>query len=48
VTTGRRWKDNIKIDLEEIAFANVDWIQLSQKRNQRRDLGNMVMKFRVL
>jgi hypothetical protein len=26
----RRWEDNIKMDLREIAFGDVDWIHLAQ------------------
>jgi hypothetical protein len=28
----RRWEDNIKIDLREIGFGDVDWIDLAQDR----------------
>jgi hypothetical protein len=28
----RRWEDNIKIDLREIGFGDVDWIDLAQYR----------------
>jgi hypothetical protein len=27
---GRRWEDNIKMDLREIGFGDVDWIHLAQ------------------
>jgi hypothetical protein len=30
----RRWKDNIKIDLGEIGFGDVDWIHLAQDRDR--------------
>jgi hypothetical protein len=29
-----RWKDNIRMDLKEIFWKVVDWIHLSQDRNQ--------------
>jgi hypothetical protein len=29
-----RWEDNIKIDLKEISYADVDWIRLAQDRVQ--------------
>jgi hypothetical protein len=32
----RRWVDNIKMDLREIGWAGVDWIELAQ---DRRTLG---------
>ena len=25
----RRWKDNIKIDLQEVGFGSMDWIELA-------------------
>jgi hypothetical protein len=41
-----RWKDNIKIDLREIRFGDVDWIHLSQDRDRWRALVNTVMNLR--
>jgi hypothetical protein len=29
----RRWKDNIKMNLREIGFGDVDWIYLAQDRD---------------
>jgi hypothetical protein len=43
----RRWQDNIKMDLREIGFADVDWINLAQDRDRWRALVNMVMNLRV-
>jgi hypothetical protein len=28
----RRWEDNIKMDLQEVVFGGMDWIDLSQDR----------------
>jgi hypothetical protein len=42
-----RWEDNIKIDLWEIGFGDVDWIILAQDRDRWRDLVNTVMNLRV-
>jgi hypothetical protein len=42
-----RWEDNIKMDLREIGFGNVDWIHLAQDRNRWQALMNMVMNLRV-
>jgi hypothetical protein len=42
-----RWEDNIKIDLGEIGFGNVDWIHLTQDRDRWRALVNTVMNLRV-
>jgi hypothetical protein len=30
----RRWEDNIKMDLSEIGFEDVDWIHLAQDRDK--------------
>jgi hypothetical protein len=43
----RAWIDNIKIDLREIGWDGMDWIDLAQDREQRRALVNTVMNFRV-
>jgi hypothetical protein len=43
----RRWEDNIKIDLREIGFGDVDWIHWAQDRDRLRALLNMVMNLRV-
>jgi hypothetical protein len=43
----RRWVDNIKIDLREIGWGGVDWIDLAQDRDQWRALVNTVMNLRV-
>jgi hypothetical protein len=43
----RRWVDNIKIDLKEIWWDGVDWIDLAQDRDQWRALVNTVMNFWV-
>jgi hypothetical protein len=36
--------DNIKIDLKEIEWDGMDWIELAQDRDQWRALVNTVMK----
>jgi hypothetical protein len=43
----RRWVDNIKMDLREIGWDGMDWIDLAQDRIQWRALVNMVMNLRV-
>jgi hypothetical protein len=43
----RRWVDNIKMDLREIGWDGIDWIDLAQDRDQWRVLGNAVMNLRV-
>jgi hypothetical protein len=42
-----RWEDNIKMDLKEIVFGDVYWINLTQDRDMWRALVNTVMNFRV-
>jgi hypothetical protein len=43
----RRWEDNMKTDLREIGFGDVDWINLAQDRDRWRALVNTVMNLRV-
>jgi hypothetical protein len=43
----RRWEDNIKMNLREIGFRDVDWIHLAQDRDRWRALVNTVMNLRV-
>jgi hypothetical protein len=42
-----RWEDNIKMDLREIGFGDVDWIHWAQDRDRWRALVNTVMNLRV-
>jgi hypothetical protein len=42
-----RWVDNIKIDIGERGWGNMDWIDLAQDRDQWRALVNMVMNLQV-
>jgi hypothetical protein len=44
---GRRWEDNMKMDLWEIGFGVVDWIHWAQDRDRWRALANTVMNLRV-
>jgi hypothetical protein len=39
--------DNIKMDLREIGWSGMDWIDLVQDRDQWRALVNTVMNFLV-
>jgi hypothetical protein len=43
----RRWVDNIRMDLGEVEWCDVDWIDLAQDRNRRRALVNSVLNLRV-
>jgi hypothetical protein len=44
----RRWEDGIKMDVREIGWRSVDWMQLAQDRDQWRAVVNTVMKLLVL
>jgi hypothetical protein len=43
----RRWVDNIRMDLEEVEWGDVDWIGLAKDRNRWRALVNSVLNQRV-
>jgi hypothetical protein len=43
----RRRDDNVKIDLGEVGWGDVDWIGLAQGRNRWRALVNSVLNLRV-
>jgi hypothetical protein len=42
-----RWEDNIKMDLREIGFGDVNWIHWAQNMDRWRALVNTVMNLRV-
>jgi hypothetical protein len=44
----RRWEDGIRMDLREIDWGSVEWIQLVHDRERRRAVVNTVMNLRVL
>jgi hypothetical protein len=43
----RRWVDNIRIDLGDMEWGDVDWIGLAQDRNRWRAVVNSVLNLRV-
>jgi hypothetical protein len=43
----RWWVDNIKMNLREIGWDGMDWIDLAQDRDQSRALVNAVMNLQV-
>jgi hypothetical protein len=45
--TRRRWVDNIKMDLREIVWDGMNWIDLAQTMDQWRALVNTVINLRV-
>jgi hypothetical protein len=44
----RIWENNIRMDLREIEWEGVNWLQLAQDRGQCWALVNTVMNLRVL
>jgi hypothetical protein len=43
----RRWKNNIKMDLQEVGGGRGDWMELAQVRDRWRALVGTVRDFRV-
>jgi hypothetical protein len=43
----RKWVDNIKVDLRQIGWGDMDWIDVAQDRDQWRAFVNTVMNLRV-
>jgi hypothetical protein len=43
----RRWVDNIRMDLVEVGWGDVDWIGLAQARDRWRALVNSVLNLGV-
>jgi hypothetical protein len=43
----RRWEDNIRMDLREIEWGGMDWIELAQDRDQWRALVHTAMNLWV-
>jgi hypothetical protein len=43
----RRWEDNIKLDLQEVGWGIMDWIDLAQDKDRWRAFVNAVMNLRV-
>jgi hypothetical protein len=43
----RRWEENIKMDLGEIGWCGMNWVDLAEDKDQCRALVNTVMNLRV-
>jgi hypothetical protein len=44
---GRRWEDNVRMDLQEVGCGGEDWIGLAQDRDRSRALVSAVRNLRV-
>jgi hypothetical protein len=44
---GRKWEDNIRMNLQEVGCGGMVWIGLDQDRDRWQALVNAVMNFRV-
>jgi hypothetical protein len=42
-----RWEDNIKIDLQEVGWAGMNWIDMAQDRDRWRAVVSAVMNLWV-
>jgi hypothetical protein len=45
--TRHRWEDNLKMDLHEVGWGGMDWIDLAQDRDRWRVLVNVAMNLWV-
>ena len=43
----RRWKDNVKMELQELGYGGKDWIEMARDRDNSRALVNAVMNVRI-
>jgi hypothetical protein len=41
-----RWEDNIKMDLQDVGWGSMDWIDMAQDRERWRALVDAVMNLR--
>jgi hypothetical protein len=43
----RRWEDNIKMDVQEVGWGDMDWIDMAQDRDRWRAVVNTVMNHKT-
>jgi hypothetical protein len=43
----QRWADNMTMDLQEVGWGGMDWIDMAQHRDRWRALVSVVMNLRV-
>jgi len=43
-----RWEDNIKMDIQEVRFGCMHWIELAQDRGRWRTLVTAAMNLRIV
>ena len=43
----RRWEDDIKMYIQEVACGFIDWIELVPNKDRQREIVNVVMKLRI-
>ena len=43
----RRWEDNITIDVQEVGWGDMDWIDLARDKDRWQAVVNAVMNLRV-
>jgi hypothetical protein len=46
-TPRRRWVNNVRMDLGDVGWGDVDWIGLAKDRNRWRAVVNSVLNLRV-
>ena len=46
-TSRQKWEDNIKMDLKEVGYEDMDWVDLAQERDRWQALVNVGMNLWV-